>query len=124
MDFLDFIRGGDPDAALNAGLAIQSAVDNLAAHPLVGRRVTAGGATPRDPAPARIWISALTSGYEMPLLLAPATSWGDYTWEPVTCPVAPTVNTTRAMIRPRTRNAIPGVDMTTSFNVQRAPRVR
>ena len=36
----DFIRDNNPDAAVDAVLAIQSAVDNLAAHPLVGRRVT------------------------------------------------------------------------------------
>lgn len=36
----DFIRDNNPDAALGAVRAIQSAVDNLAAHPLVGRRVT------------------------------------------------------------------------------------
>lgn len=34
-----FLRDRSPDAALNAVTAIQSAVDNLAAHPLVGRRV-------------------------------------------------------------------------------------
>jgi plasmid stabilization system protein ParE len=34
-----FLRDKNPDAALNAVVAIQSAVDNLAAHPLVGRRV-------------------------------------------------------------------------------------
>ena len=34
-----FLRDRNPDAALNAVTAIQSAVDNLAAHPLVGRRV-------------------------------------------------------------------------------------
>jgi plasmid stabilization system protein ParE len=34
-----FLRDRNPDAALNAVAAIQSAVDNLAAHPLVGRRV-------------------------------------------------------------------------------------
>jgi len=33
------LRDRNPDAALNAVTAIQSAVDNLAAHPLVGRRV-------------------------------------------------------------------------------------
>jgi plasmid stabilization system protein ParE len=32
-----FQRDRNPDAALNAVTAIQSAVDNLAAHPLVGR---------------------------------------------------------------------------------------
>ena len=34
-----FLRDKNPDAALRAVEAIQSAVDNLAAHPLVGRRV-------------------------------------------------------------------------------------
>ena len=34
-----FLRHKDPDAAQNAVTAIQSAVDNLAAHPLVGRRL-------------------------------------------------------------------------------------
>ena len=34
-----FLRDRNPDAALNAVTAIQSAVDNLVAHPLVGRRV-------------------------------------------------------------------------------------
>lgn len=34
-----FLRDRNPDAALNAVKAIQSAADNLAAHPLVGRRV-------------------------------------------------------------------------------------
>jgi plasmid stabilization system protein ParE len=34
-----FLRDRNSDAALNAVTAIQSAVDNLAAHPLVGRRV-------------------------------------------------------------------------------------
>jgi plasmid stabilization system protein ParE len=33
-----FLRDKDPSAALSAVTAIQSAVDNLAAHPLVGRR--------------------------------------------------------------------------------------
>ena len=32
-------RDKNPDAAQNAVAAIQSAVDNLAAHPLVGRRI-------------------------------------------------------------------------------------
>ena len=35
----EFLRDKNPDAALSAVAAIQSAVDNLAAHPLVGRRV-------------------------------------------------------------------------------------
>ena len=35
----EFLRDKNPDAAQNAVTAIQSAVDNLAAHPLVGRRV-------------------------------------------------------------------------------------
>jgi plasmid stabilization system protein ParE len=34
-----FLRDENPDAALDAVTAIQSAVDNLAAHPLVGRRL-------------------------------------------------------------------------------------
>jgi plasmid stabilization system protein ParE len=34
-----FLRSENPDAALDAVMAIQSAVDHLAAHPLVGRRV-------------------------------------------------------------------------------------
>jgi len=34
-----FLRDKNPDAAQNAVTAIQSAVDNLAAHPLVGRRL-------------------------------------------------------------------------------------
>lgn len=34
-----FLRDKNPDAAQNAVRAIQSAVDNLAAHPLVGRRI-------------------------------------------------------------------------------------
>jgi plasmid stabilization system protein ParE len=34
-----FLRDKNPDAALRAVEAIQSAVNNLAAHPLVGRRV-------------------------------------------------------------------------------------
>ena len=34
-----FLRDKNPDATLSAVEAIQSAVDNLAAHPLVGRRV-------------------------------------------------------------------------------------
>ena len=33
-----FLRDKNPDAALNAVEAVQSAVNNLAAHPLVGRR--------------------------------------------------------------------------------------
>jgi addiction module RelE/StbE family toxin len=35
----EFLRDKNPDAAQNAVRAIQSAVDNLAAHPLVGRRL-------------------------------------------------------------------------------------
>jgi addiction module RelE/StbE family toxin len=35
----EFLREKNPDAAQNAVSAIQSAVDNLAAHPLVGRRL-------------------------------------------------------------------------------------
>jgi plasmid stabilization system protein ParE len=34
-----FLRDRNPDVALNAVTAIQSAVGNLGAHPLVGRRV-------------------------------------------------------------------------------------
>jgi plasmid stabilization system protein ParE len=34
-----FLRDKNPDAALTAVNAIQSAVDNLAVHPLVGRRL-------------------------------------------------------------------------------------
>jgi plasmid stabilization system protein ParE len=34
-----FLRDKNAEAALNAVAAIQSAVDNLAAHPLVGRRI-------------------------------------------------------------------------------------
>jgi plasmid stabilization system protein ParE len=34
-----FLRKDNPDAALDAVTAIQSAVEHLAAHPLVGRRV-------------------------------------------------------------------------------------
>jgi addiction module RelE/StbE family toxin len=34
-----FLRDKNPDAAPSAVTAIQSAVDNLAAHPLVGRRL-------------------------------------------------------------------------------------
>ena len=34
-----FLRDKDPGAARNAVTAIQSAVENLAAHPLVGRRL-------------------------------------------------------------------------------------
>jgi len=35
------LRDKNPDAAQSAVTAIQSAVDNLAAHPLVGRRIEA-----------------------------------------------------------------------------------
>jgi plasmid stabilization system protein ParE len=35
----EFLRGESPQAALSAVKAIQSAVENLAAHPLVGRRI-------------------------------------------------------------------------------------
>ena len=35
----EFLRGKNPEAARNAVTAIQSAVDNLAAHPLVGGRI-------------------------------------------------------------------------------------
>lgn len=34
-----FLREKNPDAALDAVAAIQSAVDNLGAHPLIGRRI-------------------------------------------------------------------------------------
>jgi plasmid stabilization system protein ParE len=34
-----FLRDKNPSAALHAVAAIRSAVDNLAAHPLVGRRI-------------------------------------------------------------------------------------
>jgi plasmid stabilization system protein ParE len=34
-----FLRDKNPDAAQNAVTAIQSAVENLGAHPLVGRRL-------------------------------------------------------------------------------------
>jgi plasmid stabilization system protein ParE len=34
-----FLRDKNPSAALSAVTAIQSAVDSLAAHPLIGRRV-------------------------------------------------------------------------------------
>jgi addiction module RelE/StbE family toxin len=34
-----FLHDKNPDAARSAATAIQSAVDNLAAHPLVGRRL-------------------------------------------------------------------------------------
>lgn len=34
-----FLRNKNPAAALDAVTAIQSAVDNLSAHPLVGRRI-------------------------------------------------------------------------------------
>jgi plasmid stabilization system protein ParE len=36
---LQFLRDQNPDAATHALMAIQSAVDTLAAHPLIGRRV-------------------------------------------------------------------------------------
>lgn len=35
----EFLRDKNPDAAQSGVTAIQSAVDNLAAHPLVGRRL-------------------------------------------------------------------------------------
>ena len=35
----EFLRKENPSAALSAVIAIQSAVENLAAHPLIGRRV-------------------------------------------------------------------------------------
>ncbi len=35
----EFLRTSNPDAALNSVVAIQSAVDNLVAHPLIGRRL-------------------------------------------------------------------------------------
>jgi plasmid stabilization system protein ParE len=34
-----FLRDKSPTAALNAVTAIQSAVDNLSAHPFIGRRI-------------------------------------------------------------------------------------
>jgi len=34
-----FLRENNPAAALDAVTAIQTAVDNLAAHPLIGRRI-------------------------------------------------------------------------------------
>ncbi len=34
-----FLRDQNPEAASHAAAAIRSAVDNLAAHPLVGRRI-------------------------------------------------------------------------------------
>ena len=34
-----FLRDKNPDAAQSAVAAIQSAVDNLAAHPLIGQRI-------------------------------------------------------------------------------------
>jgi plasmid stabilization system protein ParE len=34
-----FLRDKNPAAAMNAVTAIQSAVDNLKAHPLIGRRI-------------------------------------------------------------------------------------
>jgi plasmid stabilization system protein ParE len=34
-----FLRDQNPTAAADAVIAIQSAVDNLAAHPLIGRRI-------------------------------------------------------------------------------------
>jgi plasmid stabilization system protein ParE len=34
-----FLRDKNPAAALDAVVAIQSAVDNLAAHPFIGRRI-------------------------------------------------------------------------------------
>lgn len=35
----EFLRDKNPDAALNSVTAIRSAVENLAAHPLIGRRI-------------------------------------------------------------------------------------
>jgi plasmid stabilization system protein ParE len=35
----EFLRDKNPDAAQNAVTAIQSAVDSLAAHPFMGRRI-------------------------------------------------------------------------------------
>jgi plasmid stabilization system protein ParE len=34
-----FLREKDPEAAIGSAAAIRSAVENLAAHPLIGRRV-------------------------------------------------------------------------------------
>lgn len=36
---VQFLRESNPEAALSAAAAIRSAVENLATHPLVGRRV-------------------------------------------------------------------------------------
>jgi len=36
---LEFMASESPDAAIAAGSAIRSAAENLAAHPLFGRRV-------------------------------------------------------------------------------------
>ena len=36
---IEFLRGKNPEAALAAAAAIRSAVENLATHPLVGRRL-------------------------------------------------------------------------------------
>jgi plasmid stabilization system protein ParE len=36
---VQFLRAESPDTALNAAVAIQSAVENLVAHPFTGRRV-------------------------------------------------------------------------------------
>lgn len=35
----EFLRTSNPDAALKSVVAIQSAVDNLVAHPLIGHRI-------------------------------------------------------------------------------------
>jgi plasmid stabilization system protein ParE len=43
LDYIErafqFLREKNPDAALDAVSSIQSAVDNLRAHPLIGRRI-------------------------------------------------------------------------------------
>jgi len=36
---IEFLRGKNPEVAVNAAAAIRSAVESLAIHPLVGRRV-------------------------------------------------------------------------------------
>jgi plasmid stabilization system protein ParE len=35
----EFLRKGNPEAAVAAAQAIRSAIDNLGAHPLLGRRI-------------------------------------------------------------------------------------
>ena len=36
---IEFLRGTNPEVAVNAAAAIRSAIESLAIHPLVGRRV-------------------------------------------------------------------------------------